>query len=131
MQRQGLRLPGRLLLFGLLFGLLRLVYDTLGDGAVPTWVIQGFTVPTAAAVLGALDPQLGVMAIGARLQASGGGLQVLAGCEGSDAALLLASAMLVVPGKLAAARDRHVGRSAGHGTGQSGPGAGTVLCLAA
>ena len=44
-----------------------------------------------------LDPSLSVRAEGARLVAPGGGLVVLAGCEGIDVLLLLAAAMAVAP----------------------------------
>lgn len=61
------------------------------------WVIDHATVRPAAALLGWIDPALQARAEGARLIVTGGGLQVLPGCEGIDFALLAASAMLAAP----------------------------------
>lgn len=66
-----------------------------------TWierlVIDRMTVKTAASLINALDPAIGVQAVGSRLKAAGGGLNILNGCEGTEVVFLLASAMLVAP----------------------------------
>jgi exosortase/archaeosortase family protein len=72
----------------------------LGLQALPgvtAWIIENATVRPAAALLGWLDPALQARAEGARLVSSRGGLQVLPGCEGTDLALLVVSAMLAAP----------------------------------
>jgi exosortase/archaeosortase family protein len=71
-----------------------------GFQAIPglsQWVIEQATVQPAAALLAWLDPSLQARAAGARLVVTGGGLQVLPGCEGTDLALLAVSAMLAAP----------------------------------
>lgn len=66
-----------------------------------TWVerlvIDQMTVKTAAWLIDTLDPAIGVQAVGSRLKAAGGGLNILNGCEGTEVAFLLACAMLVAP----------------------------------
>jgi exosortase family protein XrtM len=58
------------------------------------WV-QQMTVKTATAAINVLTPQANAVAQGSRIVAPGGGLNVLFGCEGTDAVFLLVSAMLV------------------------------------
>lgn len=60
-------------------------------------VIDRLTVGTAARLIDLLDPEIGVSASGARLRASGGGINILNGCEGTEVFFLLASALLVAP----------------------------------
>jgi exosortase/archaeosortase family protein len=66
-----------------------------------TWieriVIDRMTVETAASVINALDPAIGVQAVGSRLKAAGGGINILNGCEGIEVLFLLIGAMLVAP----------------------------------
>jgi exosortase family protein XrtM len=85
----------RLLLFLAVFAMLHLGYTWAFGGTLERFVIEQLTVRNAAMLLNWLDPQLGVAAQGARLTAPGGGLQILGGCEGTDVALLLCSALLV------------------------------------
>lgn len=100
----------RIALFVGLFAGLQWSYAQMSGTWLERWVIDGLTVLPAAALLGAVDPSLGVTASGPRLVAAGGGLNVLNGCEGTDIAFLLSSAMAVAP--LSAAR-RFVGAAAG------------------
>jgi exosortase/archaeosortase family protein len=60
-------------------------------------VVDRMTVKTAAALIDTLDPSVGVQAVGTRLKAAGGGINILNGCEGVEVVFLLASAMLVAP----------------------------------
>jgi len=61
------------------------------------WAIEDATVRPAVALLAWLDPGLQAHAEGARVVVRGGAMQVLHGCEGTDLALLSASAMLAAP----------------------------------
>ena len=87
----------RILAFLLVFGLLQAGFEASRGTAFERWVVHTATVGTAGALIDALDPSIGVEAHGTRLVARGGGLNVLAGCEGIDVIMLLASAMLVAP----------------------------------
>lgn len=91
--RWGWRVAG----FLALFLLLQALYGQGQGGALERWVIEDATVGVAAQLLQWLAPELSVRAQGARLVAPGGGLNVLAGCEGVDVALLLVAAMGVAP----------------------------------
>lgn len=95
--------PGRhgLLVRAALFLALFALMQSLYAGARGTWVerlvIDHMTVRTAVALIDAFDPAVGVEAVGSRLRAPGGGINVLNGCEGIDVVFLLASALLVGP----------------------------------
>ncbi len=60
------------------------------------WVHQ-LTVSSATVLINQLTPEVNAVAKGARITAPGGGLNVLFGCEGTDAVFLLAAALLVFP----------------------------------
>lgn len=66
-----------------------------------TWleriVIDRLTVHVAASIVDAFDPDAHVRARGSHLTSPTGGINVLNGCEGTDVAFLLVSAMLVAP----------------------------------
>lgn len=66
-----------------------------------TWfervLIDHLTVETAARLIETFTPEVGVVAVGSRLKAPGGGVNVLNGCEGTEAMFLLGAAMLVAP----------------------------------
>lgn len=85
----------RVLLFLALFAGLQFAYTAAGQGRLERFVIEELTVRPAATLLNTFDPDLAVEARGSRLAATGGGLNVLGGCEGTDVALLLCSAFLV------------------------------------
>ncbi|ATE60026.1 archaeosortase/exosortase family protein [Thauera sinica] len=87
----------RVVLFVLLFAVMLGAYDAGRGGWVERLVIDRATVGTAAWLIDAADPALGVEAAGSRLRAPGGGINVLNGCEGADVMFLMASAMLVAP----------------------------------
>jgi exosortase/archaeosortase family protein len=87
----------RWLLFLALFAGLQLAYTSAWQGRIERFVIEQLTVRPSAALLDALHPGLPVSADGPRIVAPGGGLNVLGGCEGTDVALLLGSALLVAP----------------------------------
>jgi exosortase/archaeosortase family protein len=85
----------RLWAFVALFAILQTAYISIGSGRIERFVIEQVTVGGTALLLNWFDPDSAVVAQGARLSAPGGGLYVRAGCEGTDVALLLSSALLV------------------------------------
>jgi exosortase family protein XrtM len=87
----------RVLAFLALFVALQAGYSSGRGGALERLVIDQATVRTAAVLIDTLSPELQVRADGPRLRASGGGLNVLNGCEGTDVAFLLVAALVVAP----------------------------------
>lgn len=87
----------RVAAFVALFAALQALYLGPAGRAPEVVLIEGLTVPSAAALLGWLAPELGAQARGPELAAPGGGLFVYRGCEGSELLLLWAAAMLVAP----------------------------------
>lgn len=80
-----------------LFAIQQGLYGTAADSWVERMIIDQVTVKTAALLINSIDPAARVVASGPSLKAPGGGLNVLKGCEGTDVAFLLISAMLVAP----------------------------------
>jgi exosortase/archaeosortase family protein len=76
---------------------LQWAYGSLAGGRIERFVIEQATVRSAVFVIRRLDPAAQASADGARIVAPGGGLHVREGCEGTDVALLLVSALLVAP----------------------------------
>jgi exosortase/archaeosortase family protein len=95
--RPRLGLLARTILYLVIFAALQSLYATTQGTWVEHLVIDRMTVGTAARLIDALDPALGVTADGSRLRAPGGGINILNGCEGTEVVFLLASAMLVAP----------------------------------
>ncbi len=60
-------------------------------------VIDTATVGTAVAVINAWTPQVNASAVGPRIRAPGGGINVLNGCEGTEVLFLFAAAVLAYP----------------------------------
>jgi exosortase/archaeosortase family protein len=87
----------RVLAFLLLFGLLLALYRSPLGAPLERWMIERVTVPAAAWIIASADPGAGAVARGPRISSPGGARNVLHGCEGSDAALLLAAALLAAP----------------------------------
>lgn len=90
-------LLGRALLFVLLFAALLGLHEAGRGSWVERLFIDHMTVRTAAWLIAVADPALGIEAVGSRLRAPGGGINVLNGCEGADVMFLMISAMLVAP----------------------------------
>ena len=95
--RPRLSLPARTVLYVIIFTALQSLYATAQGTWVERLVIDRLTVGTAARLIEALDPAIGVVADRSRLRAPGSGINVLNGCEGTEVVFLLASAMLVAP----------------------------------
>ncbi len=88
---------GRVLAFLAVFTMLQGLYGAAGGSWIERLVIDDITVGSAAFVINALDPAVRVVASGSALKATGGGLNVLNGCEGTDVLFLLTAALLVAP----------------------------------
>ncbi|TDP78735.1 exosortase family protein XrtM [Aquabacterium commune] len=88
----------RAAIFLAIFAALQGWYSTAARG---TWierlVIDQITVKSAATLIQYFDPDTGVLPIGSRLQAPGGGINIINGCEGIDVLFLMVAAMLVAP----------------------------------
>lgn len=80
------------------FALLQSLYSISGSGSLlARFVIDEVTVKFAVRLIQLFDPATGVIAVGSRLKAPGGGINIINGCEGVDVMLLLLAAMLVAP----------------------------------
>lgn len=87
----------RAVLFLLLFALMQTLYGATRGTWLERVVIDQMTVQTAARLIDIVSPAVSVKAVGSRLRAPGGGINVLNGCEGTDVMFLMACAMLVAP----------------------------------
>lgn len=84
-----------ILLFLTIFVALQALWAGARGSAVERLVIDTATVQPAAALIRLLTPEIKVNAIGARLSAPGGGINILNGCEGLETLFLLAAAFAV------------------------------------
>jgi len=84
----------RLLAFCLLFFLLQAAYESLRGTWLETTIIESLTVAPSAALASAIAPQIGVHAEGTRIVSTNERLNILLGCEGAEAFLLLLSGIL-------------------------------------
>ena len=80
------------LLFGLAFLLLQSAYSAVRDTWVERLVIDTLTVKSAAWSIRTLTPEVAVQAVGTRLKAPGGGINIINGCEGTEVLFLLLAA---------------------------------------
>lgn len=103
-----------LLLRAAAFILIFMALQTGWEAARGSWIerlwVHHLTVRTATVAINLLTPGVHAVPKGARIVAPGGGLNVLFGCEGTDAVFLLTAALLVFPMSL---RARLVGLAAG------------------
>jgi exosortase/archaeosortase family protein len=60
-------------------------------------VIDSATVRTAVTIINVITPDIHAQAVGSRIRASGGGINVLNGCEGTEVLFLLVAALLACP----------------------------------
>lgn len=88
------RLWRPLLVFVVVTALLQYGWKQSRDTAVERAVIHVATVQTSVALIHGLTPEVGAQAQGSRIRAPGGGINILNGCEGTDALFLLVAAML-------------------------------------
>lgn len=80
--------------FLLTFGLLQAGWGTLAEAAPGQWVIHDATVRVAAASINVLTPEIQAQALGSRIAAVGGGINVLNGCEGTEVWFLMLAALV-------------------------------------
>ena len=92
--------PNLVLSLGMFLGSF-LVMQTLYGMARGTWIerlsVDQMTVKPAAWLIDRLTPEVAVQAVGSRLKAPGGGINIINGCEGTEVVFLIVAAMLVAP----------------------------------
>ena len=90
------------LLFLVVFFILQMSYDACRGTSFEHFVLGELTVAPTAALIRTITPNVGVIAIGNRLKAPGGGITVLKGCEGTEVMFLLVAAFsaVVMPWRL-------------------------------
>jgi exosortase family protein XrtM len=95
-----------LLLRAFAFALVFMALQSGWEAARGSWIerlwVHQLTVRSATVVINQLTPEVQAVAKGTRISAPGGGLNVLFGCEGTDAVFLLTAALLVFPMSLRA-----------------------------
>ena len=83
------------------FVLVFMALQTGWEAARGSWIerlwVHHLTVNSATLLINQITPEVNAVAKGARITAPGGGLNVLFGCEGTDAVFLLTAALLVFP----------------------------------
>jgi exosortase/archaeosortase family protein len=87
----------RPLVFLAAFVCLQLAWQASRGSALEHFMVRDCTVRPAALLVNILTPSVGARAVGSTLQAPGGGLNILNGCEGMEALFLLYAAFLAVP----------------------------------
>lgn len=80
-----------------IFALLQLGWQALANTPLQRFVIHDATVRPAVAVANWLTPGVHATAVNSRMQAAGGNLNILNGCEGMEALFLLFAAFMVTP----------------------------------
>lgn len=83
----------RALLFFAVFLALQWAWSSARGTPIERVVIDHATVRTAQWLIGLVDPSLEVIASGSRLIASGGGINILNGCEGTEVLFMLLAAL--------------------------------------
>jgi exosortase/archaeosortase family protein len=87
----------RLVVFTLAFVLLQAGWSLARGTAVERIAIDNATVVPAAWLVNQFTPEARAVAVRSSIRATGGGINVLNGCEGFDVLFLLASALLIAP----------------------------------
>jgi exosortase family protein XrtM len=87
----------RIFAFLAIFVALQSLYGAAKGTWIERFVIDQATVKTAAWFINTADPSVNVAAVGTRLRAPGGGINILNGCEGTDVLFLMIAAMLIAP----------------------------------
>lgn len=92
--------PNLVLSIGLFLGAF-IAMQTLYGMVRGTWIerlsVDELTVKPAAWLIDWLTPEVAVQAVGSRLKAPGGGINIVNGCEGTEVVFLIVAAMLVAP----------------------------------
>jgi exosortase/archaeosortase family protein len=87
----------KLLVFGVVFSILQLSWQSLRGSSIEYAVIHRATVQPAVSLINLITPEVHARAIEFSVRAAGGGLNVLNGCEGLEALFLLIAAFVVAP----------------------------------
>jgi exosortase family protein XrtM len=87
----------RAVLFLVVFSSLQLGWQGARGTRLEEWIVHDATVVPAAALVNGLTPSAHALAIKFSINAPGGGLNVLNGCEGTEALFLLLAAFMVTP----------------------------------
>jgi exosortase family protein XrtM len=85
------------IVFIVVFALLQTAYGMARDTWIQHLVIDSLTVRPATALINLITPDIHAVASGSLIRAAGGGINVLNGCEGSDALFLLVAAFTAYP----------------------------------
>ncbi len=84
-------------MFLLVFVVLQWAWDQARGTAFERAVIDMATVAVAVSIINVWTPDVQAGAVGAHIKASGGGIHVLNGCEGTEVLFLLIAALLTYP----------------------------------
>lgn len=86
-----------MVVFVTLLVLLQYLWGHARGTELERFFINEMTVKSSAWLISSITPDIAVQARGSHLNAPGGGINILNGCDGMDVVLLLAAAMLVAP----------------------------------
>ena len=89
--------PALMAIFVSLLVLMQFGWSNVRGTGFERFFIDEITVKPAAWLIARLTSEIPVQAIGSHLNAPGGGINILNGCDGMDIVLLLVAAMLVAP----------------------------------
>lgn len=89
---------GRLALFAAAFALLQLAWQALRGTRVEWIVVHDCTVGPAVALVNWLTPSVHARAVKFSMAASGGGINIVNGCDGTEVAFMMTAAFLVARG---------------------------------
>ncbi|MDP2868365.1 archaeosortase/exosortase family protein [Methyloversatilis sp.] len=84
-------------LFALIFAALQWGWSVQQDSAVFRLWVEDLNVRAAVVLIAAVQPDSGAAAAGPRVQAPGGGINVLQGCDGAELLWLMTAAFAVAP----------------------------------
>ncbi|HTY50750.1 MAG TPA: hypothetical protein VMB48_13760, partial [Steroidobacteraceae bacterium] len=87
----------RALPFALAFAALQFGWQCLREGSAGRFVIEMATARPAAALVNLVTPGAHAHAQGSTVQARGGGLHIINGCDGTETLFLLAAAFVAAP----------------------------------
>lgn len=87
----------RIGLFALIFAALQWGWSVQQDSALFRLWVEDLNVRAAVVLIAAVQPESGAAAAGPRVQAPGGGINVLQGCDGAELLWLMTAAFAVAP----------------------------------
>jgi exosortase family protein XrtM len=95
---QDARVIRRFLIGALVFIALQLTWQALNETPIAQAVVHDAVVVPASRLVNTLTPKVHSRAVDSKLMAPGGGLNIVNGCEGTEALFLVLAAFLVAPG---------------------------------